>query len=187
LAKPEGRVREKEDFMLLDLIGTLGAGAGLFGFAVIARHLSGGRLPKWIIPAAIGAGMLLFSIWNEYTWYSRTTAALPEKVVLLSSPTDKVIYRPWTYVFPVSTRFAALDRTGMVKSMENAAFRRAEVMLVQRWTGTKRVPIAFDCANTRRANLIEGATLAPDGTLSGGTWEDVTPEDDLLRAACQEG
>lgn len=173
--------------MLMDLIGTLGAGAGLFGFIIIARHLSGGRLPKWTIPAAIGAGMLLFSIWNEYTWYNRTTDALPADVVILSSPTDKVAYRPWTYVFPVSTRFAALDRTGMVKSMENSAFRRADVMLVQRWTATRRVPIAFDCANGRRADLIDGTSLAPDGTLTGGTWADVGQEDELQRAACQEG
>jgi hypothetical protein len=173
--------------MLLDLIGTIGAGAGLFGLVIILRHLSGGRLPKWTIPAAIGAGMLLFSIWNEYSWYSRTTGALPAQVVILSSPTDSVPYRPWTYLFPVSTRFAALDRTGMVKSTENASFRRAEVLLVQRWTSTKRVPVAFDCAGGRRADLIEGAMLSPDGTLSDGAWLEVGPEDDLLRAACQGG
>ena len=173
--------------MLMDLIATLAAGAGLVGFVIIARHLSGGRLPKWTIPAAIGAGMLLFSIWNEYTWYYRTTSALPEQVIILSSPTDKVFYRPWTYIFPVSSRFAALDGTVMVKSIENSAFRRAEVLLVQRWTPTKRVPLAFDCANDRRADLIEGAELAPDGTLTGGTWMDVGKDDELQRAACQEG
>jgi hypothetical protein len=173
--------------MLMDLIGTLGAGAGLFGLVVIARHLSGGRLPKWMLPAAVGAGMLLFSIWNEYTWYDRATGALPSDVVILSSPTDKVLYRPWTYVFPVSTRFAALDRTGMVKSMENSAFRRADVMLVQRWVATQRVPIAFDCANGRRADLVDGTVFAPDGTLTGGTWAEAGKEDELQRAACQEG
>jgi hypothetical protein len=173
--------------MMMDLIATAAAGGGLVGFVIIARHLSKGRLPKWTIPAAIGLGMLLFSVWNEYTWYKRTTSALPAEVVILSAPTDKVFYRPWTYVFPVSSRFAALDRTGMLKSMENSAFRRAEVLLVQRWTPTKRVPLAFDCANGRRAELIEGAELAPDGTLSGGTWTDVGAEDEIQRAACQEG
>ena len=173
--------------MLMDLIATAAAGAGLVGFVIIARHLSGGRVPKWAIPAAIGLGMLIFSVWNEYTWYYRTTTALPEQVIILSSPSDKVFYRPWTYLFPVSTRFAALDRTGMVKSMENTAFRRADVLLVRRWTPTKRVPIAFDCDGGRRADLIEGAEIAPDGTLTGGTWMDVGKEDELQRAACQEG
>lgn len=173
--------------MLMDLIATLAAGAGLVGFVIVARHLSGGRMPKWTIPAAIGLGMLMFSVWNEYTWYHRTTSALPEQVIILTSPADKVFYRPWTYVFPVSSRFAALDGTGMVKSMEDSNFRRAEVLLVQRWTPTKRVPLAFDCAGGRRADLIEGAALAPDGTLTGGDWMDVGTEDELQRAACQGG
>jgi hypothetical protein len=173
--------------MLMDLIATIAVGAGLVGFVIIARHLSKGRLPKWTIPAAIGLGMLLFSIWNEYTWYHRTTDALPDQVVILTSPTDKVFYRPWTYIFPVSTRFAAFDGTGMVKSMENTSFRRGDVMLVERWTPTKRIPVAFDCASGRRADLIEGAELSPDGTLSGGNWMDVGKDDELQRAACQEG
>ncbi|MGB3280750.1 MAG: hypothetical protein WBA92_16300 [Pseudorhodobacter sp.] len=173
--------------MLMDLIATLAAGAGLVGFVIIARHLSKGRLPKWTLPAAIGLGMLLFSIWNEYTWYGRTTGALPEEVIILTTPTDKVFYRPWTYVFPVATRFAAFDGTGMVKSQQDSAFRRGEVLLVQRWTPTRRIPLAFDCAANRRADLIEGVEIAPDGTLTGGDWMDVGAGDELQRAACQEG
>lgn len=173
--------------MLMDIIATLAAGAGLVGFVIVARHLSGGRMPKWTIPAAIGLGMLMFSVWNEYTWHYRTTSALPEQVIILSSPSDKVFYRPWTYLFPVSSRFAAFDGTGMVKSVEDSNFRRGEVMFVQRWTPTRRVPLAFDCAQGRRADLLEGAELAPDGTLTGGAWQDVGSEDALQRAACQEG
>ncbi|WP_050528467.1 hypothetical protein [Pseudorhodobacter aquimaris] len=173
--------------MLMDLIATFAAGGGLVGFVIILRHLTKGRIPKWTIPAAFGLGMLLFSVWNEYSWYGRTTEALPGDVVILSTPTDKVIYRPWTYIFPVSLRFAALDRTGMVTSLEDSRFRRAEVMLVQRWAPTRRVPLAFDCAGSRRADLVEGAELAPDGTLSGGAWVDVGPDDELLQAACRKG
>lgn len=171
----------------MDYIATFAAGLGLVGFVVVVRHLSGGRLPKWTIPASIGLGMILFSIWNEYTWYTRTTSVLPEQVVILSSPADKVFYRPWTYVFPVSSRFAALDGTGMVKSPQNDALRMAEVMLVQRWTPTQRIPVAFDCATGRRADLLEGVELLPDGTLTGGEWMDVGTEDELQRAACQGG
>ncbi len=171
--------------MLLDFIATLAAGGGLVGLVIVARHLTKGRVPKWALPASIGLGMLLFSIWNEYTWYNRTTEALPEQVVILSSPADKVPYRPWTYLFPVTTRFAALDGIGMVKSIENSSFRRAEVLVVRRWMSTTRVPLAFDCDGGRRADLVEGATLAPDGTLTAGEWMDVGKEDELQRAACQ--
>ena len=171
--------------MLMDLIATFAVGAGFTGFVVIARHLSKGRVPKWALPAAFGLGMLLFSMWNEYTWFGRTTAALPGEVVILSTPTDRAAFRPWTYLVPVSTRFAALDRTGMLKSTEDSTIRRAEVMLVQRWTPTRRVPLAFDCAKGRRADLVDGAELLPDGTLTGGTWMDA--DDEIQRAACQGG
>ncbi|MDZ4096183.1 MAG: hypothetical protein U1D35_14890 [Paracoccaceae bacterium] len=172
--------------MLMDLIATITAGAGLAGVVMAVRHFSKGRLPKWLIPAGIGAGMLIFSIWNEYSWYPRVAAALPEDVIILSSPADRVAYRPWTYVFPVSTRFMALDRTGMLTSGQDSNFRRADVIIVQRWQATTRVPLAFDCAMGMRADLIEGATLAPDGTLTGSIWIEAGSDDELQRAACQE-
>lgn len=173
--------------MLMDLIATIAAGVGLVGLVIVIRHLTKGRLPKWTVPAAFGAGMLLFSTWNEYTWYDRTTEALPEQVVILSSPTDRAALRPWTYLFPVSTRFMAFDRVGMIVSQSDSRYRRADVMVVQRWQQTTRIPLAFDCTEARRADLIEGGMLAPDGTLTGTEWLTVDPTDALQRAACQEG
>tara|TARA_R110002096_G_scaffold408057_1_gene606884 strand:- start:3725 stop:4252 length:528 start_codon:yes stop_codon:yes gene_type:complete len=173
--------------MLMDLIATIAAGVGLVGLVIVIRHLTRGRLPKWTIPAAFGAGMLLFSAWNEYTWYGRTTGALPDQVIVLSSPTDRVALRPWTYLFPVSTRFMALDRTGMSVSQIDSRYRRAEVLVVQRWQPTSRIPLAFDCVGARRADLIDGGSLAPDGTLTGTDWLAADATDALQRAACQEG
>ncbi|MDN5786557.1 hypothetical protein [Pseudorhodobacter sp.] len=173
--------------MLMDMIATIAAGAACASVVIVLRHLTRGRFPKWALPASIGLGMLLFSIWNEYTWYARTTAALPAQVVILSAPTDKVLYRPWSYLFPVATRFAAFDRPGMKISEANPAIRRGDVLLVQRWVPTRRVSLAFDCAGNRRADLVEGAEVAPDGTLTGGQWTDVGADDELQRAACQEG
>ncbi|MFT7060379.1 MAG: hypothetical protein ACJASV_002896 [Pseudorhodobacter sp.] len=173
--------------MLLDFIATITAGIGLVGIVIILRHLTKGRVPKWTLPAAIGTGMLVFSVWNEYSWYERTAGVLPEQVIILSSPADRVAYRPWTYLFPVSTRFMALDRTVMVISEVDDRYRRADVLVVRRWTPTTRIPLAFDCLDARRADLIEGATLDPDGTLTGTEWLPADSSDELQRAACQEG
>lgn len=173
--------------MLMDMIATAAAGVALMGLIVVLRHLTRGKIPKWALPAAIGAGMLAFSVWNEYSWYGRTTSALPEEVIILTSPTDRVAYRPWTYVFPVSTRFVALDRTGMMKSQVDGSLRLADAMIVERWMPTTRIPLAFDCAGGRRADLVDGVTIGADGALSGGDWQVVGQEDELQRAACQEG
>jgi hypothetical protein len=154
---------------------------------LVLRHLSRGSLPKWMVPAAAGVGMLGFAIWNEYTWFDRVTAALPAQVILVSAPQDRAVYRPWTYIVPLTTRFVALDRTSMVLSQGNADLRVASAVVVQRWTATQRVPMAFDCVAAKRADLFEGASLGDNGTLVGAQWRDVGADDRLLRAACQEG
>jgi hypothetical protein len=172
--------------MLLDYFATFAAGLGFAALVFALRHLLKGRLPRWLVPFSLGAGMLLFSVWNEYSWYERTTRELPDQVVILSSPADQVWYRPWTYLFPVSTRFMAFDGTSMIVSEVKPTLRRADILVVERWTPTTRIPLAFDCEGALRADLIEGATLTPDGTLSGSEWQPADPTDELQRSACKE-
>jgi hypothetical protein len=170
--------------MLIDMIATVSAGVGVAGLYLLLRKLMGGHLPKWVLPATIGAGMLGYAVWSEYSWYPRVTAALPDAVEIILVPEDTSPFRPWTYIFPLSTRFMALDGTTLQTSAENPAFRQAELMFVTRWMPTQRVPIAFDCAGGRHADLIDGATLAPDGTLAGSEWVTAAPGDIMQSAAC---
>ncbi|MGV8949510.1 MAG: hypothetical protein ACOH2M_00290 [Cypionkella sp.] len=172
--------------MFWDFIAMIAAGAGLAGILLLVRKVSRGRLPSWSIPAAIGAGMLTFSIWNEYTWYPRAAGALPASVTILSAPEASNIWRPWTYLFPIHTRFAAYDGTKAKISQIDPAFRQGEVAIVQRWTSTRRIPIAVDCAKGLRADLVEGAALAPDGTLTGAEWYPASADDPLQAAACKD-
>lgn len=173
--------------MFMDLLATLTAGAGLAGVVMAIRAALRGRLPKYFIPAAIGLGMLLFSVWNEYSWFPRVRDALPEGVAMISAPQDRVFYRPWTYAFPVTTRFVALDRGGMKTSQVNPAIRMMDAMVVQRWLATQRVPLAFDCAKNQRVDLVDGVSIAPDGTLTGGAWQNVDAADEMQKAACLGG
>ncbi|QYK41311.1 MAG: hypothetical protein KF887_18395 [Paracoccaceae bacterium] len=173
--------------MLMDILAAVSAGAGIAGIVLAVRWLSGGRMPKWTIPAAIGAGIIAFSIWSEYSWFPRVSAALPAEAPIVLAPADPSPLRPWTYVFPLTTRFVALDRTAMVTSAENPAIRRADAVVVQRWNSTKRVPMGFDCAAGRQVALTEGAVLAPDGTLTGAVWMTVAGDDKMQMAACLGG
>ncbi len=173
--------------MLIDILAAITAGAGIAGIVLALRWLSRSRLPRWTIPAALGAGIITFSVWSEYSWYPRVTGALPKEVVIVAAPQDPSPLRPWTYLFPLSTRFLALDRTSMKTSEVNPAIRLADLMVVQRWVSTKRIPLGFDCASGRHADLIGGATLAPDGTLTGGAWVTPGPDDAMQAAACREG
>jgi hypothetical protein len=173
--------------MFWDLIAMVAAGAGLAGLVLVIRKVSRGRLPSWTIPAAIGLGMLTFTIWNEYTWFPRASGALPAGVTVLSAPGSSQIWRPWSYVFPIHLRFAAYDGVTAKTSTTNPAIRQGEVVIVQRWQQTRRVPIAVDCTKHLRADLVEGAAIAPDGSLSGAEWYPAAADDALQNAACKEG
>jgi hypothetical protein len=170
--------------MLLDFIATIAAGFAAAGLALIANHLSGRRLPRWIVFVVAGGAMLAFSIWNEYSWYPRVVAQLPDTVVIASAPADRVIYRPWTYIFPLVTRLVAVDRGAAVHSASDPALLVASAVVIQRWAPTRRLPVAFDCAKGARADLTEGAALGDNGTLTGAEWREVGKDDALLMAAC---
>lgn len=174
--------------MWVDLISMAAVGvfAACMVFVVRRAIVKRGRnLPRWIMPAAIGASMIAYSIWNEYSWYGRITAALPDSVTVVSHGERSVPWAPWTYALPVTVRFVAMDSRMRAVSEERPGLVLTELLLVERWQPTLRVPIAFDCPQARRADLIGSARLLPDGTLEGTRWESVPPDDPTLRAACR--
>ncbi|WP_415183040.1 hypothetical protein [Phaeovulum sp.] len=173
--------------MSIDLISMLAAGVLTACIVFAANHLSGKRLPRWLMPAAVGVVMLGFSIWNEYSWFSRVKAQLPETVTIVRTIESSQAYRPWTYLAPITLRFMAVDSAVTIRSTTVPGLVAAEVMLVQRYVPTTRVPVAFDCNKGLRADLLEGAELTPDGTLSGAVWLPVGLNDDVLKAACLGG
>ena len=170
--------------MLLDFIAVFCVGGGVAGIVLLLRKIFKDRMPKWTLPAAIGAGMLIFSIWNEYTWFDRSISAQPESTTLLLAPRDVSPIRPWTYLIPPVSRYLALDGSTMFTSKVDPAFRQADLMFVERWVGTKRLSVAIDCKSLRRADLTEGAILSPEGVLTGSSWIAATVDDPLLVAAC---
>lgn len=165
--------------MFIDLVATISAGFALAGVALILRSLTRKRLPGWIVPAAAGLGMLSFAIWNEYTWYPRTVAALPEGVVVARAQENSAPWRPWTYVRPLVTRFSAVDTRLNRTNPDSPGQVLTTVLLIGRWQPSASVPVIFDCEGARRAAFSSDAPLdaEPD-------WEELPPTDESLRAAC---
>lgn len=177
--------------MLLDFISTVSAGFGMAGVVLIVglilRRLAGITLPRWAVPASVGLAMLAFAVWNEYSWFARVTAQMSPQAVVVVAPAERAWYRPWTYARPITLRFIAVDLGGMLRSSNDPALRVVPVAVVQRWTATQRITVAVDCAAGRRADLIDGAELGPEGTLSNVEWRDVGPDDPIVAATCAEG
>ncbi|MDS9467992.1 hypothetical protein RGQ15_10485 [Paracoccus sp. MBLB3053] len=136
--------------MAWDILGMIAVGIGAAALAFAALHAlrkAGLALPRWLLPAAIGLAMLSFTVWNEYSWYSRVRAQLPETVEILQTGTGGKAWRPWAFVVPMVSRFAALDRASLHDTGDG--LQRGQVLFVERWQPTRAVTLDFDCGGTR--------------------------------------
>jgi hypothetical protein len=143
------------------------------------------RLPRWAMPAAMGCTMIAYSVWSEYSWFTRIQSALPTNVVVLGTGQRSVPWAPWTYPAPVTVRFVAMDTRTISRSEQKPDLVRSQLLLVERWQPTRTVTVAFNCASNMRADLVGRAALASDGTLTGAQWHPVPPNEPALKAACE--
>ncbi len=170
--------------MLLEFIAAIALGLGAAGLVMVLDRITGRRLPSWLMPAAAGVGMIGFMVYMEYSWLDRTRATLPEGVVVTATSSESTWYRPWTYIRPLSLRMVAVD-TRRNRSHANAPDQvMTSVLLFGRWMPTRSIPVVFDCANERRADLHAGVEMAEDGRLEGADWRPLSPDDPALAAAC---
>ncbi|WP_295533518.1 hypothetical protein [uncultured Thioclava sp.] len=178
--------------MLNDFISTIAAAlfVGLIVFLIshLSKKYRGVPLAKWVMPAAAGATIIVYSIWIEYTWYSHMRAGMPKSVVVLQEVDESVPWRPWSYLFPMVVRFMALDSDKVTHPIASAPqLAQTDMLLIGRWRRIQTVPTVYDCATNSRADLLGGAKLAPDGTLSGAQWLKLPAQDPGLRAVCSKG
>lgn len=172
--------------MFFEFVATIATGFGLAGIAILLNRLTGGRLPRWLVPVTAGAGMIAFTIWSEYSWLARTTQSLPEGVVVASASEERMAYRPWTYIKPLSTRLIAVDLRRIRTNPALPDQRMVPVVAMGRWRAGIEVDAVFDCAANRRADVVDGVSMADDGSLTGATWISLPADDAVLRAACRE-
>lgn len=171
--------------MLLELIATVVLGLGAAGLIMAGNVLTGKRLPAWLIPAGAGAAMLIFIIFMEYSWVSRTSESLPSGVEVASVSSESMWYRPWTYIRPLSLRMVAVDTRRNRTHPSQPDQVMTSVLLLGRWMPVREIPVVFDCAGRRRADLHAGVELRADGSLANADWRRLDDADPALRIACQ--
>ncbi|MDR5904689.1 hypothetical protein QC821_05320 [Halomonas qiaohouensis] len=99
--------------MIWHLIAAAFAGLGAAGVGLLLRFLSGKRLPRWIIPACAGLGVLGYQIHHEYTWLSHKQHQLPDSTEVVAVEHGGAFWRPWTYAFPIANAFEVVDQANM--------------------------------------------------------------------------
>lgn len=118
--------------MIWTLLSAAGAAFLAAGIAQYARLLTAKKLPKWIVPAAAGLGILGYQVYMEYSWFERMQAQLHERVPgaieLVDVRHDSMFWRPWTYVYPFASGFVVLD-LGSLKVAQNDGETIARFML----------------------------------------------------------
>ena len=172
--------------MFLELVGVIFAGVAMAGVVMILNRLVGGRIPKWMMPVAAGLAMIGATISNEYSWFERTGAGLPEGVDIVASFEKKGAMRPWTYVAPYTDKFAALDRLSLRENDAHPDMKILDLLLFARWSAVQKVPMVFDCAAGSQAALIEGTDFENDTALGDVDWFTPPSDDPIQTAACKE-
>lgn len=162
-----------------DVLGMLIVGVGATAVLYAALHAlrkAGITAPGWALPAGIGAAMLCFTVWNEYTWFPRVRDQLPDHVQVLNTGAGGKAWRPWTFVIPMVTRFTAIEPHSDQQVKDEPT--RVRILLVERWQPTRFVTLDFDC-DAGRQRMVAG-----NGTEQG--WQAVAQDDPVLVAACAE-
>ena len=170
--------------MIWELIATFVFGFAAAGIAMLLNIATGKRLPRWLIPVTAGAGMIGFTIWNEYNWYPRTSAELPDEIEVVLTHEKRSFYQPWTYVKPYIDRFMAVDLAGAKRNEKFPDQVIVDTLFFGRWAPAVALPILLDCAEARRADLADTTEFDDSGAPVGVDWIPLSPDDPLLKAVC---
>ena len=172
--------------MLYEFIAAIVAGLAIAGIATGLRWLSRGSLPRWMIPAAAGLGMLSYAIWSEYSWFNRLTNTMPPEIAVTWQHEDRSPWRPWSYYKPVIDRFTAIDTRSVQRHQDQPGNVMVDVIIAARWQPSARLKTVYDCNAKRRADLLgEGVAIADDGAIIGAVWADLPVDDPALVVACR--
>lgn len=159
----------------VEILGVVAVGIGTAAAIYAALHAlrkAGVALPRWLLPAGIGLAMIAYSVWNDYAWFDRARDRLPAGAQVLLVGADRRPWAPWTYLAPVTVRFAALDAASVRGTGDG--LRQARILLVDRRGQTVVVPQEFDCA---------GGRIRP----ARGDWSLAAPDDPAFAAVCEKG
>ena len=169
--------------MLVTFLGAIMVAVLAACVAFVLQRLTGVNV-RWLIPTSAGAALLGFTLWNDYTWFSRLRADLPPDVVVVRTFEQSNAIQPWSLVVPIVNRFQAVNRASLQRSEVDPQVVRAEVYLVARWTPTFTTLQVLDCARGRRADAVDPG---PDGLPKADAWVEIGRDDPLLVAVCAEG
>ncbi|WP_227367585.1 hypothetical protein [Halomonas sp. M20] len=170
--------------MIWHLIAAAFAGLGAAGVGLLLRFASGKRAPRWVVPVFAGLGMLAYQVNYEYAWFDNKRARLPESATVISVEKEQMLWRPWTYLFPLTTAFDVVDQDNLVSSQVNGEplvefilyrFEKSYQDLVS------HQPHLINCATREKLPLV-GEERQPDVAK----MQNIDPSTPLFKTVCPD-
>ena len=168
--------------MIWEWIATITAGLGAAGLLMLLR-LFYKRLPKSLIPAAAGLGMLLFQIHSEYTWFDHTRSLLPKSAVVVAEVSESAFYRPWSYVKPQVLKFVAIDSAKTVPVGESGQILQTNLYFFERRMSAQTWPILINCQTRLQANAPQQNNGEPL-SIDAEAWSKTDYSEKIAQAIC---
>lgn len=166
--------------MFWHFVATIFCGLGLAGVALVLRHLSQNRVPRWLIPLFGGLGMLGYQIHLEYTWFELKQARLPAGTTVVSTESPGIFWRPWSFVVPQVTAFTVLDDASVTAHPALPDVKRVTLYRFERQI-RDQVSTDFAVLHCGERRFVP---LSADGALDTTRQRQLPPDDRLWSVVC---
>ena len=168
--------------MIWEFVATLSAGIGAAGIMMMIR-LFIKKLPKWLVPAAAGLGMIGFQVYSEYTWFSHTRSLLPESAVVVAEVPENAFYKPWSYIKPQVLKFVAIDTAKTAPVGESGQVLQTNRYFFERRMSAQSWPILINCQTRLQANAPQQNNGAPL-SVDADAWSKTDYSEKIALAIC---
>ncbi|WP_288350430.1 hypothetical protein [uncultured Thalassospira sp.] len=172
--------------MYVFIFTTVVVGFAAAGVVMLLFRLWGRKAPKYVIPFVAAVAMFSYMIWDEYSWFERYDARLPDTITVIQTFTDENPFAPWTLISAPINRFTAIDRDKLVTNPGNPDQKRVTTLLLKKGAETLALTHLVDCASGKRGYITADNNLDENGFPTDMTeWFDMDADDPLRAAVCR--
>ena len=168
--------------MIWEFVATISAGLGAAGIMMMIR-LFVKKLPKWLVPAAAGLGMIGFQVYSEYTWFDHTRSLLPASAMVVAEVPESTFYKPWSYVKPQVLKFVAIDSTKTASVGESGQVLQTNLYFFERRMSAQTWPILINCQTRLQANAPQQNNGEPL-SVDADAWSKTDYSEKIALAIC---
>ena len=170
--------------MIARLLGAAAVTATALLLAWAVARTRGRALPRSAWPILTALSLIGYGVYDEYSWESRTRAALPAEVAVAGRGASRSPLAPWSYLVARVDRLSLIDRRRVRTHPDHPSLRLIEIALLERMRPTLLVNEMVDCAAGRAAALGDATEFGPDGLPGGTRWYPLEPDDARLGIVC---